>query len=93
VRMAMGAQPRDILRLVFRTCGKLVGLGMIVGILAGLGVARLLSSRLELFNVTAADPISHLGVALLLVLVSAAACFIPARRATKVDPVDALRHE
>jgi putative ABC transport system permease protein len=93
VRMAMGAQPRDILRLIFRTGGKLVGLGLIVGLLAGLGVARLLSSQLELFNVTAGDPISYLGVAILLGLVSAAACFIPARRATKVDPVDALRHE
>jgi putative ABC transport system permease protein len=93
VRMAMGAQPRDILRLIFHTGGKLVGLGLIVGILAGLGVARLLSSQLELFNVTAADPISYLGVTLLLAAVSAAASFIPARRATKVDPVDALRHE
>jgi putative ABC transport system permease protein len=93
VRMAMGAQPRDILRLIFLTGGKLVGLGLIVGILAGIGVARLLSSQLELFNITAADPISYLGVALLLGLISAAACLIPARRATKVDPVDALRHE
>jgi putative ABC transport system permease protein len=93
VRMAMGAQPRDILRLIFRTGGKLVGLGLIVGILAGLGVARLLSSQLGLFNVTAGDPISYLGVAILLGLVSATACFIPARRATKVDPVDALRHD
>jgi putative ABC transport system permease protein len=93
VRMAMGAQPRDILRLIFRTGGKLVGLGLIVGILAGLGMARLLSSQLELFNVTATDTISYLSVAILLGMVSAVACFIPARRATKVDPVDALRHE
>jgi putative ABC transport system permease protein len=93
VRMAMGAQPRDILRLIFRTGGKLVGLGLILGILAGLGMARLLSSQLELFNMTATDTISYLSVAILLGMVSAVACFIPARRATKVDPVDALRHE
>jgi putative ABC transport system permease protein len=93
VRMAMGAQPRDIIRLIFGTGGKLVGLGLIVGILAGLAVARLLSSQLALFNVSAADAVSYVGVALLLALVSAAACIIPARRATRVDPVDALRHD
>ncbi len=56
-------------------------------------VARLMSSQLELFDVTAADTISYLGVAILLGVVSAVACFIPACRATKVDPVDAIRHE
>ncbi len=93
VRMAMGAQPRDILYLIFRAGGRLVGAGLVVGILASLGVARLLGSQLELFNVSGADPISFLGVAVLLSVTAAAACFIPARRATKVDPLVALRQD
>jgi putative ABC transport system permease protein len=93
VRMAMGARPRDILYLIFRAGGKLVIVGLVVGILASLGVTRLLGSQLELFQARAFDPVSFLGVALLLVVVAAAACFIPARRATKVDPVVALRQD
>jgi putative ABC transport system permease protein len=93
VRMAMGARPRDILFLVFRAGGRLVGAGLIVGILASLGVTRLLGNQLELFQARAVDPVSFLGVAILLVVVAAAACFIPARRATKVDPVVALRQD
>jgi predicted permease len=93
VRMAMGANPRDIFSLIFRAGGRLVGVGVMVGILASFGVARLLSNQLSLFQVTSSDPISFLGVVLLLALVTAAACFIPARRATKVDPVVALRQD
>src|SRR5215467_13010534 len=93
VRMAMGARPRDILYLIFRAGGKLVGVGLVVGILASLGAARLLGSQLELFQARAVDPVSILGVTVLLVVVAAAACFIPARRATKVDPVVALRQD
>ncbi|MBO0799075.1 MAG: FtsX-like permease family protein, partial [Blastocatellia bacterium] len=93
VRMALGAQPRDILRLIFNAGGKLVGLGLLIGILASLAVARLLSSRLELFKVSAADAVSYSGVVLLLAAVSAVACFLPARRAAKVNSLDALRHE
>ncbi|HEY6399933.1 MAG TPA: FtsX-like permease family protein, partial [Blastocatellia bacterium] len=93
VRMAMGARPRDILILVFRAGGRLIGVGLIVGILASLGVTRLLGAQLELFQARIFDPVSFLGVAILLVVVAAAACFIPARRATKVDPVVALRQD
>jgi len=93
VRMAMGARPRDILFLVFRTGGRLVGVGLVVGILASLGVTRLLGSQLELFQARTVDPVSFLGVTVLLVVVATAACFIPARRATKVDPVVALRQD
>jgi putative ABC transport system permease protein len=93
VRMAMGARPRDILILVFRAGGRLIGVGLVVGILASLGVTRLLGAQLELFQARIFDPISFLGVAVLLVVVAAAACFIPARRATKVDPVVALRQD
>jgi predicted permease len=93
VRMALGAQPSDILRLIMRTGGRLVGLGIIVGILASFATARLLGSQLNLFKVTAADPLSFLGVVALLCVVAAAACLIPARRATKVDPMEALRYD
>jgi putative ABC transport system permease protein len=93
VRMAMGAQPRDILYLVFRMGGKLVGVGLVVGILAALGAARLLGSQVELFQTRTADPISFLAVVILLGVVASLACFIPARRAMKVDPMVALRRE
>jgi len=93
VRIALGAQPADILRLIFRTGGRLVAVGMVIGVLASLAAARLVGSQLNLFQVTNTDPLSFLGVAVLLSLVAAAACFIPARRATKVDPLEALRHD
>ena len=93
VRMALGARPRDILSLIFRAGGRLVGVGLVVGILASLGVTRLLGSQLELFRARTFDPVSFLGVAVLLVVVAAAACFIPARRAAKVDPMVALRQD
>jgi putative ABC transport system permease protein len=93
VRMALGAQRADILRMIFRTGGGLVGIGMVLGVLASFGAARLLASQLELFQVGIADPISFLGVMVLLGMVAAAACYLPARRATKVDPMEALRHE
>ncbi|HEX5084788.1 MAG TPA: FtsX-like permease family protein, partial [Blastocatellia bacterium] len=93
VRMAMGARPPDILLLVFRAGGKLVGAGLVVGILASLGVMRLLGSKLELFQAGTFDPVSFLGVTVLLIVIAAAACFIPARRAMKVDPMAALRQD
>jgi len=93
VRIALGAQPGDILRLIFRTGCKLVAVGMAIGVLASLAVLRLVGSQLNLFQVSSTDPLSFLGVAVLLSLVAAAACFIPARRATKVDPMEAIRHD
>jgi putative ABC transport system permease protein len=93
VRMALGAQPVDVLRLIFKAGGRLIGLGILIGILASLGAARLLRSQLELFQVTAADPVSFSGVLILLSAVAVSACYVPARRATKVDPMDALRYE
>ncbi len=93
VRMALGAQRADILRLVFRAGGSLVAVGLILGIVASLAVTRLLASQLDLFQVAVADPISLLAVVFLLSLVAALACLIPARRAAEVDPMVALRHE
>jgi predicted permease len=93
VRMAMGARPVDILRLIMRAGGRLVGIGIVLGIFLSFVSARLLGSQLNLFQVTNSDPLSFLGVALLLCVVAAFACFIPARRATKVDPMVALRYD
>ncbi len=93
VRMALGAQPSDILRLIMQTGGRLVGAGLVIGVLASFAMAQLLGSRLNLFQVTNTDPVSFLGAAALLCVVAAAACFIPARRATKVHPMNALRND
>jgi ABC-type antimicrobial peptide transport system permease subunit len=90
--LALGAQRSDILRLILRAGGKLVGAGLVVGILDSLAVARLLGSQLGLYQVTTADPVSFLGVVVLIGVVATAACLIPARRATKVDPMVALRY-
>jgi putative ABC transport system permease protein len=93
VRMALGARPADILRLIMRTGGRLVGVGIIIGIFVSFVATRLLGSQLNLFQVTNSDPLSFLAVMFLLCVVTALACFIPARRATKVDPMVALRYD
>jgi predicted permease len=91
VRMALGAQPADVLRLVLGDGVRMALLGMAVGLAAALGLTRLMS--MLLYGVSATDPLTFAGVAILLTIVALAACFIPARRAMRVDPVVALRHE
>jgi putative ABC transport system permease protein len=93
VRMALGAQRSDVLRLFFQSGGKLVGLGILIGILASAAVARILLSQLDLVQVQSTDPISFLGVVALMSAAAAAACFIPAYRAANVDAMVALRTE
>jgi putative ABC transport system permease protein len=93
VRMALGAQQGHVLGLILKDGGMLAGLGILIGTLASVAAARLVASQIELFNVAPTDLVSFLGVVLLLTLVSAAACWLPARRAAKVDPMAALRHQ
>lgn len=91
VRMALGAQQRDILQLVLSHGTRMTSLGASVGIIASLGLTRLMAS--QLFGVRSYDPVTFTGVVVLLMLVGIAASWIPARRAMRLDPVVALRHE
>jgi putative ABC transport system permease protein len=93
VRMALGAEQWDVLGLILRNGGQLAGLGILLGGLASLPAARVVASQIELFNVSPIDLVSFFAVILLLSVVSAAACWLPARRAARVDPMVALRHE
>jgi putative ABC transport system permease protein len=91
VRIALGAQPGDVSRLVLGHGARLVAIGVFGGAMAALLLTRLLSSLL--FGVSATDPLTFVGVAVLLILVALASCYIPARRATRIDPMIALRCE
>ena len=91
VRVALGAQPRDILRGILKQGLRLAGLGAAIGVAGALTLSRLLASLL--FGVSATDPLTLFAAVAVLLAVAAVACFIPARRAMKVDPMVALRYE
>ena len=91
IRVALGAQRRDIMRIVLRQGIRATLVGLAIGVIAGLGLTRLLSSLL--YGVTPRDWLTFSGVTILLLVVALAACAIPARRAMRVDPIVALRYE
>ena len=91
IRMALGAQRKDILGMIIGEGARLAAIGAGIGILAALGLTRLMAS--QLYGVSVTDPITFTGVAIILVGVALFACYIPARRAMRVDPMVALRYE
>ena len=91
IRMALGAKQRDVLQMMLSQAGRMALLGVGIGVIAAFGLMRLMSS--VLFGVSAHDPITFSAVGLLLMLVALTACYVPARRASSVDPMVALRYE
>jgi ABC-type antimicrobial peptide transport system permease subunit len=91
IRLALGAQGGDVVGMVLRQGAKLATLGVCIGVAAAFVLARLMTSLL--FGVTAHDPLTFIAVVALLFLVALLACYIPARRAMRIDPIVALRYE
>jgi len=91
VRKALGATGRDVLAMVLGEGMRICAIGVGVGLVAALGLTRLIAQLV--YGVGTTDPLTFLGVSALLLLVALAACYIPARRAMRVDPIIALRYE
>jgi putative ABC transport system permease protein len=91
IRMALGARPIDVLKLIVRQGLVLALIGVFLGVIASLALTRVLAS--QLYGVTPTDPVTFTTISVLLILVAVIACSIPAMRATKVDPMIAVRHE
>ena len=91
LRMALGAQPREVLRLILKQGLLLTAVGIAVGLAGALALTRVMSGLL--FGVGSTDPVTFAAIALLLAFVSLIACYLPARRATRVNPLIALRYD
>jgi putative ABC transport system permease protein len=91
LRLALGAQPSGVLGMLVREAGLIAGVGILIGVAGALALTRFLRSLL--FQIQPTDPATFVGVGILLTLVALLACYIPARRAMKVDPLVALRYE
>ena len=91
VRMALGATPSGMLSLILAESLRLIFFGVVVGVAAAFALTRMLASML--YGVTSTDPVIFISVTLLLTVIALAACLIPARRAMRIDPMVALRHE
>jgi ABC-type antimicrobial peptide transport system permease subunit len=91
IRMALGAERRNVFGMILGQGARLAGLGIAIGLITAVGVTHLMASFL--FGVKPTDPLTFVGVSLLLLGVALLACYIPARRATRVDPMIALRYE
>ena len=91
IRLALGARPRDLIKLVVRQGLTLTLIGLVIGVGASFALTRLIAKLL--YGVSATDPLTFVVIPLLLTVVALLACWIPARRATRVDPLAALRYE
>jgi ABC-type antimicrobial peptide transport system permease subunit len=91
IRMALGAQPGEVLRMVCRQGMIIIGAGLVIGLAAALAIGRVVGSFL--IGIGGSDPITYIFVTLTLTLIGVAACYFPARRAAMLDPTVALRHE
>jgi len=91
IRMALGASPRDVLKMMLRQGVILIGGGVVIGLLAAFAVTRVLSTLL--FGVTATDPLIFVSVPVALIVIGLLASYIPARRAAQIDPLIAIRYQ
>ena len=91
IRLALGAHPGNVLKMVLKQGAKTALVGVVIGLGGAFALTRLMTSLL--FGVAANDPVTFVAVAVLLILVALLACYLPARRAMKVDPMAALRYE
>jgi putative ABC transport system permease protein len=91
IRLALGAQSRDVLLMIVKQGSKLIVMGLVIGLAGAFAATRVIASLL--FGVTTKDPFTFVAAAVLLAVVALLACYVPAWRATKVDPLEALRYE